>query len=121
MKFNLNASKGTKVSAVKAESSHRRRKFPSTQDDEIQKWRELRYQNMMRRRKRLEELTHSYPDYAKALDTKECMLEVQGMLVGKLTAEENHLKGLAVLPGFCITDFEERAKEVGEVIQALRY
>lgn len=76
---------------------------------------------MIRRRKRLEELAHSDPEYAKALDTKECMLEVQGMLLGKLATEENHLKGLAVLPGFCITDFEERVKEVGEVIQALQY
>ena len=121
MRFNLNVSRGIKSSAVEAESRHRRKKFPSTQDEEIRKWRELRHQNMMRRRKRLEELAHSDPEYAKALDTKECMLEVQGILVGKLAAEENHFKGLAVLPGFCITDFEERAKEVGEVIQALQY
>lgn len=49
------------------------------------------------------------------------MLEVQGMLLGKLATEENHVKGLAVLPGFYITDFEEPDKEVGEVIQALQY
>ena len=69
----------------------------------------------MRRRKRLEELAYSDPEYAKALDTKECILEVQGTLVGKLAAEENHFKELAVLPGFCITEFEDRAK-IGEVI-----
>ncbi len=67
------------------------------------------------------ELSNPDPEYRKLLDTKECTLEVQGMLIGKLTAEENHFKGLAVLPGFCITDFEERAKEVGEVIQGLQY
>ena len=121
MRFNLNASRGTKSSTVEAESRQRRRKFPSSQDEEIRKWRELRYQNMMRWRKRLEELAHLDPEYTKALDTKECMLEVQGMLVGKLAAEENHFKGLAILPGFSITDFEERAKEIGEVIQALQF
>ncbi|KAL2056561.1 hypothetical protein ABVK25_002955 [Lepraria finkii] len=99
----------------------RGRKFSSTQDEEIQTRRLLRHQNMAKRRERLKELSDSDPEYAKSLDIKECMLEVQGMLVGKLAAEENHLKGLAVLPGFCITDFEERLKEVAEVIQALQY
>jgi len=75
----------------------------------------------VRRRERLEELSHSDPEYIKSLDIKECMLEVQGMLVGRLAAEENHVKGLVVIPGFCITDFEERVKEVVEVIQALQY
>ena len=81
----------------------------------------LRYQNIAKRRERLEELSDSDPEYAKLLDIKECMLEVQGILVGKFTAEENHLKGLVVLPGFYIIDFEERLKEVVEVIQALQY
>ncbi len=36
--------------------------------------------------------------------------------MGKLATEENHFKGLAVLPGFYIIDFEERVKEVEEVI-----
>ena len=75
----------------------------------------------MKRRERLEELSSSDPEYVKSLDIKECMLEVQGMLVGKLAAEENHFKELAVLPGFSIIDFEERVKEVEEVIQALQY
>lgn len=121
MNSKFNASRGTKISTVEVKARYGRRKFPSTQDEEVLKWGELRHQNMISQRKRLEELAHSDPEYAKALDTKECMLEVQGMLLGKLATEENHLKGLTVLPGFGITDFEERAKEVGEVIQALQY
>lgn len=75
----------------------------------------------MKRRERLEHLANSDAEYAKSLDIKECMLEVQGMLVGKLAAEENHFKGLAVLSGFHVIDFKERVKEVEEVIQALQY
>ena len=110
------------ISNLKIESGIRcRRKFISTQDAEIRKRRELRHQNTVKRRGRLEELAHSDPEYAKALDIKECMLEVQGMLLGKLAAEENHFKGLAVLPSFSITDFEERIREIEDVIQALQY
>ena len=46
-----------------------------------------------------------------ALDTKECMLEVQGILLGKLGAEETYLKGVAGLPGFFSMDFYGRFKE----------
>ena len=46
---------------------------------------------------------------------------IAGDVGGKLAAEENHFEGLAVLLDYRITDFNERAKEVGEVIQALRY
>ena len=111
------------ISNLKIESGirRRRRKFISTQDEEIRKRRVLRHQNTVKRRERLEELAHSDPEYAKALDIKECMVEVQGMLLGKLAAEENHFKGLAVLPSFSITDFEERIREIEDVIQALQY
>lgn len=88
---------------------------------EMKKISELGHQKMIRPRKRLEDLAHSDPEYAKALDTKECMLEVQGMLLGKLATEENHVKGFVMLPGFCITDFEERAIEVRKVTQGLQY
>ena len=47
---------------------------------------------------------------------KECMLEVQGMLLGKLAAEENRLKGLTDTPSRSIADFDERVKEVEEAI-----
>ena len=111
------------ISNLKTESEIRcrRRKFISTQDEEIRERKVLRHQNMVKRQGRLEELAHSDPEYAKALDIKECMLEVQGMLLGKLAAEENHFRGLAVLPSFSLTDFDERISEIEEVIQALQY
>jgi len=121
MRLNFNATGGTKIPTTESGTRRRRRIFSSTQDEEIQKGGELRDRNTVKRRERLEELSKSDPEYAKSLDIKECMLEVQGMLVGKLAAEENHFKGLAVHPGFCITDFEERVKEVEEVIHALQY
>jgi hypothetical protein len=121
MRSNLNPTGGTQNLATEPRIRRRGRTFSSTQDEEIRKRGILRHQNTVKRRERLKELSKSDPDYANSLDIKECMLEVQGMLVGKLAAEENHFKGLAVLPGVCIIDFEERVKEVEEVIQALQY
>jgi len=52
---------------------------------------------------------------------KECMLEVQGMLLGKLAAEENRLKGLVEDSGPPIANFDERVQEVEEVIRSMQY
>ena len=46
------------------------------------------------------------------------MLEVQGMLLGNLAAEENRLKGLATDSFPRIANFDERVKETEKVIQA---
>ena len=81
----------------------------------------LHHRNIKRQRKRLEELAHSDLEYAKALETKNCILEVQGILLGKLAIEENHIKGFTIRADMYITDFEERIKEIEEVIQALQY
>lgn len=122
MKFSFNASRGPKnFTTENGNKRHSRRKFQSTQAEEIQEGKELHRQNMTKRRERLKALSASNPDYLKSLDMKECMLEVQGMLVGKLAVEVNHVKGLAVIPGLSMTDFDERLKEVAEVIQALQY
>ena len=47
---------------------------------------------------------------------KEYMLEVQGMLLKKLAAEENRLKRLTDTLSRSIADFDKRVKEVKEVI-----
>ena len=52
---------------------------------------------------------------------KECILEVQGMLLGKLTVEENRLKGLTKTTSRLIANFDERVKEVEEVLQSIQY
>lgn len=121
MKFNLKATEEAKYLITEPRPGRRRRMFSSTQDDEIQQMRRLRHQNTLKRRERLEELSNSNPEYAKALDIKERMLEVQRMLMRKLAAEQNHFKGLAILPSICNVDFEERVKETEEVIKALQY
>lgn len=52
---------------------------------------------------------------------KACMLEVQGMLLGKLAAEENRLKGLAETSSPPIANFDERVTEVEEVMRSMQY
>lgn len=98
-----------------------RRKWQATQDEEIQKGKELRVQNWAKRRERLDELSALNPEFLKALDMKECMLEVQGILLGKLVAEENRLKGLAEDSGPPIANSDERVQEVEEVIRPMQY
>ncbi len=49
------------------------------------------------------------------------MLEVQGMLLGKLVVEENRLKGLAEDLGSSIANFDERVQEIEEVIRFVQY
>jgi len=43
------------------------------------------------------------------------------MLLGKLAAEENRLKGLAEKSGPPIANFDERLQEVEEVIRSMQY
>lgn len=102
-------------------SDHPRRKWLATQNEEIQKGKELRCQNWAKRCERLNELSAINPELSKALDMKECMLEVQGILLGKLAAEENRLKGLAETPSRPIANFDERVKEVEGLIQSMQY
>ena len=119
IKFNAS---GIPKSLTKAHGTrHVLRVFFSTQNEEIENRKALRQRNMTQRRERFEKRSRSDPEYVKSLDMKECMLEVQGMLIGKLAAQENHFKGLAIVLGFDVVDFEERVKEVEEVIQALQY
>ena len=52
---------------------------------------------------------------------KECMLEVQEMLLGKIAAKENHLKGVAEDSGPLIANFDERVQEVEDMIRSMQY
>lgn len=71
----------------------------------------------------LEKLSYSDSEHAKLLDIRECMLEVQKMLLQKLTAAEDHFKKVAVIVRFFIIkiSFEKWVKEIVKVIQALQY
>ena len=81
--------------------------------DEIRK---LRRQNLLKRQKRLEQLSTSGPGYVKKLDLKECMLEVQASLLGRLAAEENNMKELIETFEPSEINFDERVREVEEAI-----
>jgi len=115
-----NASEGPRPTTEHGKSDRPRRKWLATQDEEIQKG-ELRSQNWAKRREWLNELSALNPQLSKALDMKECMLKVQGMILGKLAAEENHLKGLAETSNRSIANFDDRVREVEEVIRSMQY
>lgn len=103
----LNASRGPRPVTEHRTTNHPQRKWQSTQDEEIQKEKKLRVQNWAKQLKHLDKLSALNPEILKALEMKECMLKVQGMLLGKLTAEENHLKELSEDSGLLIINFDE--------------
>ena len=117
----LNASRGPRPATEHRKTDRPRRKWQATQDEEIQKGKELRLQNWAKRRERLDELSALSPEILKAIDIKECLLEVQAALLGRLAAEENHIKGLVETSEPSDMKFDERVKEVEEAIQAMQY
>ena len=120
LNFGLSASRGPRPTIGHRQTDRPQRKWPAAQDEEIQKGKELRCQNRAKRCEWLNELSALNPELSKARDMKECMLEVQGILLGKLAAEENRLKGLTETPSRSIADVDERVKEVEEVIQSMQ-
>lgn len=119
MKIGLNASRRPAKSTTEHGATRPGpQSYQNTQEDEIQK---LHRQNIEKRQQRLGELSASDPEYTKELDLKECMLEVQAVLIGRLAAEENHLKGLVETSEPSDVNFDERVKDVEEAIQALQY
>jgi hypothetical protein len=43
------------------------------------------------------------------------------VILGKLTTNKNHLKGLVEVPGKVVINFDERVKEAAEALTMLRY
>ena len=73
----LNASRGSRPATGHRKTNRPQRKWQAAQYEEIQKGKELRVQNWAKRRERLNELSALDPEVLKALDMKECMLEVR--------------------------------------------
>jgi len=119
--FELNASRESRPATEHRKTNRPRRKWQTAQNEEIQKGKKLRVQNWAKRRERLNELSVLNSKVLKALDMKECMLKMQRMLLGKLAAEENRLKGLAENSGSPIANFDERVQEIEEVIRFMQY
>jgi len=114
----LNASRGRRSATVFGKTNRPRRKLLITQDEKVQEGKKLRCQNWAKRRERLSALN---PKLSKALDMKECMLKVQRMLLRKLAVEKNRLKGLAEILSSSIANFDERVKEIEEVMRSMQY
>jgi hypothetical protein len=98
---------------------HPRRKFQSREDGLKQK-KQLYLQKRAKQREQLEEQSATNLEYLQALDVKECMLEIQSVMLGKLAAEENHLKSFVEVPRL-VLNFDERVKEVVEALTMLKY
>jgi len=117
----LNASRGSRPATEHRNTNRPRKKWQATQHEEIQKGKKLRLKNWVQRRERLDELFALNPKISKALDMKECMLEMQRMLLGKLAAKENRLKRLAKDSSSSIANFDKRVQEIEEVIRFMQY
>ncbi len=52
---------------------------------------------------------------------KECLLQVQGIMLGKLAVKENYTKGLVEDPDPCEINFDVMVMDVEEAIRALQY
>ncbi len=115
-----NASEEPRPTTEHGKSDRSRRKWLTTQDEKIQK-KKLRSQNWAKRREWLNELSALNPQLSKALDMKECMLKVQRMILRKLAAEENHLKKLAEISNRSIANFDDRVREIEEMIRSMQY
>jgi hypothetical protein len=96
------------------------RKFRSREEGLKQK-KELYLYKRAKKREQLEEQPSTNIQVLQALHVKERMLEIQSVILGKLAAEENHLKGFAEVPGLAVSNIDERVKEVGEALTMLKY
>ena len=123
----VNASKGLKGSTTHYRIKSRpRRKFPGCEDglrmaEAVRRGKQLYLQKRAKQREQVEKQSALNLEYLEALDVKECMLEIQSLTLGKLAADENHVKGVAEIPGLVIINFAERVKEVEEALTMLKY
>jgi predicted component of type VI protein secretion system len=121
VKIKVNASRGLKGSTTALRAKpHARKKFNNLEDGFKAK-KELYLQNRAKLRQQVEEQSGENLKLLEELDVKECMLEIQSVILGKLAADENHLKGLVEVPEKVVVNFDERVKEVAEALTMLRY
>ena len=117
----FNASEESRLTTEHEKSNRFRRKWLVTQDEEIQKRKKFRSQRWAKRRDWLNELFALNSKLSKALDMKECMLKMQRMILRKLAVEENHLKRLEEISNRLIANFDNRVKEIEEIIRSMQY
>jgi len=121
VKIKVNTSRGLKGSTTALRvKPHTRKKFNSLEDG-VKEKKELYLQKRAKQRQQVEEQSAENFELLEQLDVKECMLEIQSVILRKLAADENHLKGLVEVPGKVVVNFDERVKEVAEALTMLRY
>lgn len=105
----FNASKGPSPATGHSKSDRPREEWLATQDQEIRKGKELRCHKFMGEALRTDQWNVRFePQFSGELDIKECLLEVQRMLLGKLAAGGNRLKGLTEPRSRSIKDFDDQ-------------
>jgi hypothetical protein len=112
----VNASRGPKGSGVGL-----RRKVLHGKEDTIRQNRELYNRKRAKQREQVELGSASNVECLQAIDAKECMFEIQAVMLRKLAAEENRLKGLSEAPGPAVVDFDLLVKEVEEALAVLKF
>ena len=116
----VNASRGIKGPTRTLGAKPRTRGIFNNRVNRLREKEELYLQKRAKQRQQLEEQSGENLELLQELDVKECMLEIKSVILGKLAADENHLKGLVEVPGK-VVNFDERVKEVAEALTMLRY
>ncbi|PVH69000.1 hypothetical protein DL98DRAFT_599040 [Cadophora sp. DSE1049] len=117
----VNASRGQKSSTTAFAVKTRTRTKFNGREDGLKRKKELYLHKRAKQRQQLEEQSGTSVEYLQALDVKECMLEIQSVILGKLAADENHFKGLVEIPGVAALNLDERVKETEEALTMLKY
>ncbi len=112
----LNASKGPRCPTP----SHRVKTEPVRRTEDIRAQRhEERLQRRAERLKHLDD--QSKEQFLQALETKECMLEIQSDLLSKLAAEHNALEGFSGPRRGDVSSFNDHLKEVEQALTVIQY
>ena len=93
--------------------------FRSDRDKELAIERETYRRERLAERDEHRKQSASNPDHPMAVNIKECLLEVQQVYLNQLAAEENHVTGVAEIPGAHTIDFEKNQKEAERVVERL--
>lgn len=115
----INASRGLRGPTTKANPHHKKK---SGEANDGLEWRKNLYlQRRAKERQQVENNLGSNLQFLQTLGAKECMFEVQGVILGRLAKLENDLKGSVENPRVFPVNFDERVKEVEEALLMLRY
>ena len=100
---------------------HAPRRLHNARDELIRKGKEMYEQKRLKRCRQLEAGSAPNLAHEQALVQKQSVLEIQSILLGKLAAEENYLKGLGGVSKPSILPFDKRVTELEEALRALSY